>query len=444
MLAAAAREVTLFAAAGLILGGTDDVAVDILWAARTLWRRLTVYRVHPRAAAATLPPPALPGRLAIFVAAWEEAGVIGAMLRNALRCLEHEDYRIFVGTYANDPATRAAVAAVGDARVLLVNGHVPGPTTKAECLNRCWQALLEDEEEAGIHYKAVLLHDAEDVVHRLELRVVDRMIERFDLVQLPVLPLIDGRWVSGHYADEFAELHGRQLPLREALGAGVPAAGVGCAIRRATLGAIADAAGGGPFDETSLTEDYEIGLRLGGLGARGALVAMPAASGEPLVAVRAYFPATVETAVRQKTRWLIGIACAGWDRLGWRGGLAERWMRLRDRRAILAAVVVAAGYMSAVLTGVCWVTMVPIRWPEWFGTAMAVTTGLLAWRLALRCLTVWRFYGWREGLLSVPRMAVANVILMMAARRAILAYVPGVVPLWDKTEHRFPDEVSCG
>jgi adsorption protein B len=33
------------------------------------------------------------------------------------------------------------------------------------------------------------------------------MIDRFDLVQLPVLPLVNpqSRWVSGHYCDEFAE-----------------------------------------------------------------------------------------------------------------------------------------------------------------------------------------------------------------------------------------------
>jgi hypothetical protein len=36
-----------------------------------------------------------------------------------------------------------------------------------------------------------VLHDGEDVVHSAELRVLDCLIQRFDLVQLPVLPLID-------------------------------------------------------------------------------------------------------------------------------------------------------------------------------------------------------------------------------------------------------------
>jgi adsorption protein B len=64
--------------------------------------------------------------------------------------------------------------------------------------------------------------------------------------------------------------------------------------------------------------------------------ACPPSPGEPgVVASRGHFPATLGAAVRQKARWLGGIAFAGWDRLGWRGGLGERWFRLRDRRGPL-------------------------------------------------------------------------------------------------------------
>ncbi|MEI9850211.1 MAG: glycosyltransferase family 2 protein [Sphingomonas sp.] len=108
---------------------------------------------------------------------------------------------------------------------------------------------------------AVVLHDAEDVVHPLELRVYADWLRRFDAVQIPVLPLRDpaSRFVSGHYCDEFAEAHAKQLLVRQALGAGMPACGVGCAIRRDMLARIAAARGGAPFDAASLTEDYELG-----------------------------------------------------------------------------------------------------------------------------------------------------------------------------------------
>jgi adsorption protein B len=435
-----ARELSLFAAVGLLIGGLDDLLLDLLWIGRSAWRRWIVYRRWTRCTARDLAAPEAPGRLAVFVPAWAEADVIGAMLRTALANLRHDDYRIFVGTYPNDPDTQAAVQAVADARVHLVDGLAPGPTTKAECLNRCWQALRRDERRTGVRYKAVLLHDAEDVVHPLELRVVDRLIERFDLVQLPVLPLIDpgSRWISSHYADEFAELHGRHVPLREALGAGIPAAGVGCALGRGVLARLSAENDGRPFDPTSLTEDYEIGLRLGALGARSAFVAMPAGPGEGLVAVRAFFPGTLSTAVRQKTRWITGIACAGWDRLRWDGGPIERWMRLRDRRAVLAAAVVAIAYAGMALCLLCRLLDQPIHWPAGARWLLAGTSGLLGWRLAMRGLTVARFYGWREGLRSLPRLVVANLILILAASRAIRRYRPGITPPWDKTSHHFP------
>ena len=86
-----------------------------------------------------------------------------------------------------------------------------------------------------------MLHDAEDLVHPLELRLFDRLVERAALVQLPVLPLPDprSRWISGHYADEFAESHIKELVVREAVGAAIPLAGVGCAIERGALDRLA-------------------------------------------------------------------------------------------------------------------------------------------------------------------------------------------------------------
>src|SRR3546814_11426358 len=71
--------------------------------------------------------------------------------------------------------------------------------------------------------------------------------------------------------------------------------------------------GGRPFDEASITEDYELGLKIGALGGRGIIVRLPAGTGS-VVATREHFPATLDAAVRQKARWLTGIALHGWDR----------------------------------------------------------------------------------------------------------------------------------
>ena len=72
-----ARELVLFAAAGFLIGGIDDLVIDLIWFGRSLWRRIAVYSRHPRANAGSLAPPAHPGRLVIFVAAWQESAVIG-------------------------------------------------------------------------------------------------------------------------------------------------------------------------------------------------------------------------------------------------------------------------------------------------------------------------------------------------------------------------------
>lgn len=453
LLVGTAHELLLFAAVGLLIGGIDDLLVDAIWIGRTVRRALTRFE---RADINTLAAPDAPGRIAVLIGAWDESAVIGAMLRHALATFDHDDYRVYVGTYPNDPATAAAVrnVAAQDRRVRLVIGSRPGPTTKADCLNGLWHALCADEAAEGVAFKAIVLHDAEDVVHSGELRVFDRLSERFDLIQLPVLPLVDhhSRWISGHYCDEFAEAHGKQLVVREAIGAAMPSAGVGCALSRVAIQRIADVHGGDPFDAASLTEDYEIGLKLAAFGMRGIFVRLPAANGRSLVAVRAYFPATLSTAVRQKTRWMTGIALSGWDRLGWRGGIAESWMRLRDRRAVLAAIVLAAAYAALALemTGMAWRYVVgrPVFAPPppQIGLLLQVNLILMAWRIVMRAAMVRQAYGWNEAIRSVPRMIVGNIVAMLAAWRAVVHYTGRRARLpasWDKTRHHFPEMVPA-
>lgn len=439
----------MFALVGLLIGGADDFLMDMLFLARHVWRRLFIYRRHARMTGATLPPADQPGTIAIFVPAWQEAEVIGPMLRACLRNWREGDFLLFVGTYPNDPDTIREVAGVAreDARVRLVILPHPGGTTKADCLNHLWRALLNEEKATGQRFKGIALHDAEDVVHADEIRLFDRMIERFDMVQLPVRPLLSprSRWIAGHYADEFAEAHGKTLILREAMGAAVPSAGVGCCFARDRLESIARERDGIPFDPASLTEDYEIGLRIREQQGRTVFIAMPDARGD-LICTQEHFPETLEDATRQKARWFVGIALAGWDRMGWHGSLRERWMRLHDRRALLSALVVLVAYcavagaillLAAGLFGIA----PPYAPSPLMALGLTVTLWLMAWRLLSRACWTAQIYGWRQGLLSIPRTFVANIIAIAAMRRAISLYVgqlrSGVV-VWEKTRHIFP------
>ena len=221
LLADLASELALFAAVGFLLFALDDLAVDLIYLTRRAWRALTVYSRFPRAYARSILMLWKPQFMAVFVPAWDEAAVIGAMLKLTLQRFEHRDYRIFVGCYRNDPATAAAIAAVVDDRIQLVRVDVDGPTTKADCLNHLYDALVAYEFATGRSPVAVVLHDAEDVVHPLELTLFDQLIDRAAVIQLPVLPLVDhsSPWIGGHYCDEFAESHGKELVVREAVGA---------------------------------------------------------------------------------------------------------------------------------------------------------------------------------------------------------------------------------
>lgn len=442
---AGVRELTLFAAVGFLVGGIDDVLVDLAWMLHRM-RHGTTRRPLER-----LPQPASPGRIAIFVPAWDEAGVIGAMLSTALARLDHPRYRIYVGCYPNDRPTVDAVGAVAarDPRVRLVVGLRPGPTTKADNLNTLWRALRRDDAVEGEATHAVVLHDAEDVVHPAELRIYDALIAAHPLVQIPVVPLIDpaARLVSGHYADEFAESHGRQMVLRAAIGAGLPLSGVGCAIATDVLARL-EAEHGTPFDDASLTEDYELGLRAAALGHAACFARVDDEQGR-LIAVRAFFPASFEAAVRQKSRWITGIALAGWDRIGWgrRWHFADHWMRVRDRRAPFAVIVVAAGYAAILAWAFSTVghaiggTAPPPLGPA-VRIVLLVDVALLLWRLVWRVVSTSRSYGRREGLWALPRALIGNLIAMAAAARATRRYariLAGEAPRWEKTVHAFPD-----
>ncbi len=438
----AGHELLLFAGVWFAVGAIDEFAVDCIWL--SLWFR---GKIGSRVNAIKADTP-LKGVAAVFVPAWREAAVVGAMVRHSLSVWPQRDLRIYVGCYRNDPETLAALvaAAPNDPRLRIVLHYQDGPTTKADCLNRLYKALCDDEQRGGFTARSIILHDAEDMVHPAALALLDRGLDCADFVQIPVRPepQPSSQWIAGHYLDEFAESHGKGLVVRDWLKVGLPAAGVGCAFARDAIRYLARLRGSNrPFDDNALTEDYECGLWITQAGGRGRFLRCRDERGD-LIATREFFPSTLYTAVRQKTRWLHGIAFQGWERLGWQGGPCEIWMRLRDRRGPFTALVIGAGYLLMLIWPILLLAEAagtyqpsplhtPLRWLLGFNAVM------LLWRLAFRFAFTTREYGWRQGLLGVFRAPVANVVAMMAGRRAIAAYLRslrGEAVRWDKTDHR--------
>lgn len=439
------RELLAFAAFWFCVGLVDEFALDCTW----LWLRLTGRaksgRLRPGYGSGPLSGPA-----AVLIPTFQESAVIATTIAHMRKVWPQANLRIYVGCYANDAATLAAAGAGAgdDPRVRLVVHGASGPTTKADCLNRLYAALCVDEARGGERFSSVLLHDSEDMVHPCAIEAIDVELTRHDFVQLPVRPepQADSRWIAGHYADEFTESHAKAMVVRDALGAALPAAGVGCGLSRAALARLADrrAAEGwaGPFSPEALTEDYELGLHLsrGGRGSR--FLRLRDARGD-LVATRSYFPARLAPAVRQKTRWVHGIAFQGWERMGWHFSPIELWMALRDRRGPLTALVLAVAYLLLLVDAV----LLGAEAAGWQGSAplstalrlmlVASFVGFL-WRSGMRAAFTAREYGAEEAFRSVLRIPVGNIIAIMAGRRALVAYLHSLrtgTVAWDKTAH---------
>lgn len=401
-------------------------------------------------------------KIAIMVPAWQEEAVIAQMLRNNTQTLEYENYLFFVGCYQNDQATQDAVDSVmGDlTNVRKVIVREDGPTCKADCLNWIMMGIREEAERSGVPFRLVIMHDAEDLIHPLELKLFNAKREGSDLIQLPVRPLI-AQWnhmVGGTYMDEFAETHTKDMSVRSLLCGIVPSAGVGTAFSAASLMALAEARGGHVFNIESLTEDYDISYTLAPYTRRQTFerVYLPvdaAQAGsmvdpaEALVAVEEYFPTKFWSAVRQRTRWNIGIFYQGFSLLVWRGNFFLKYYFFRDRKGIVTNLLALPAYLLMLnilivfilsLFGLCSAYYVDI--PMWM---IYLNLGLLGNRIIQRMIFTGINYGLLQSILSLPRIFIANALNCVSTFRATVIFIKSKFthkPIgWDKTSHTYPD-----
>lgn len=467
----ALKYVALVLAVIILISGVDDLFIDIAYWARRLWRALRIYDRHPR-----FDPRLLHQMdekpLAIMVPAWQEHGVIGKMAELTATTLDYENYHIFVGTYPNDPITQGEVDEV-QARFPNVHKVVcarPGPTSKADCLNNVLNAITQFEQRAGLKFEGFILHDSEDIVSKSELRVFNYLVGRKDLIQVPVYPL-PRKWhefTGGHYLDEFAEMHGKDVVVREALAGQVPSAGVGTCFSRRAVEVLIKEGNGIAFDVQSLTEDYDIGFRLKAHGLSEIFARMPIDApndqGVPphrlfgrslreasTVAVREYFPCTFSTAVRQKSRWIIGIVYQGFRTHRWTDSGVMNYFLWRDRKGAITNFVSFLAMLLAAQLIMIWAytQVVPDGYkflsifeddPLLMGLLL-INLCLMTNRMVQRIIFVSSYYGLIEGLLSVPRLLWGNIINFMAnwrAVRQVLATGDSRRVAWDKTSHDFP------
>ncbi len=433
----------------LLLSGLDDLiplAIVLSHHVNRFLRRL------PAKVQGIAPPES---RIAIFVPCWKESGVIGNMVRHNLTAIRYRNFDIFLGAYPNDEPT---VAVANQLSETFSNVHAavcprPGPTSKADCLNSIYRCMQDFEQEHDVRFTTIVLHDAEDLIHPEALSLINRERASYDMVQVPVLPLPTPFLEPTHgvYCDEFSEFQHIDMRARQYSRSFVPSSGVGTGFAREILERLARERGQ-VFDAESLTEDYEIGVYIHDHGYRQLFA--PIVRGDSgFIATREFFPRTTNTAIRQRTRWVTGIALQCWERRGWRGSWRTRYWFWRDRKGLVAnPLSLLTNFLF--LAGIVDLAIATLRRRPWYlavdNPRLAVLCTLtlsLQWlRLCVRMLCVGRIFG-PVFALGVPlRSFHANLLNCFASLRATWRYFLAKRDkqklVWQKTEHAYPTHAT--
>ena len=413
----------------LLASGLDDLMLDLLWAFSWVKDKLSP--------SARLFPPgerqldsAPRQRIAILIPLWKEHRVIGEMLEHNLAAIRYDQYEIFAGVYPNDPETEAVVRKISRCFANVHLAPVPheGPTSKADCLNWAFQHLLIEEESRNEPFDVVIVHDAEDLIHPEELRWINYYSARFDFIQTPVLPLATPfrAFTHGLYCDDFAENHTRDMTVRPRFGGFVPGAGVGTGFRRDALEKLAVASRNQIFDPEALTEDYSNGLRMFRLGCRQAFVPLFRSSRtNDFMATREYFPKTWRAALRQRSRWVTGIALQGWEQFGWGATPGELYWLWRDRKGLIGNPLnLAAGLTFCYgLATAIWTRVPPLA-----AHLAEATLARQILRFAIRMACSARAYGIVFALGAPLRALYGNALNSAATIHAIVSYTVARLP----------------
>ncbi|MBV9611357.1 MAG: glycosyl transferase family protein [Acidobacteriaceae bacterium] len=430
----------------LLLSGIDDLVPVIICAIAWLRRRKLPAFCNPNLAEKH------ERMIAIFVPCWKEADVIGNMVRHNLAAIRYRNFDLFLGVYPNDRPTVEVAEALSDT---FLNVHVapcphPGPTSKADCLNWIYQCMLVWEKIRGVRFDTVVLHDAEDLIHPDALVLINAKRANYAMVQVPVLPL-PTPWIDfthGIYCDEFAEYQTIDMPARQFSGSFIPSNGVGTGFAREILERLAGERENCIFDPASLTEDYETGVYIHQAG-YSQLFAPLRRDEQDFLATREYFPRTTSSAIRQRTRWVMGIALQGWERDGWRGSWRTRYWFWRDRKGLVTNPLSLFTNVLFIAGLLDWIgaTLVHRPWAFAVSSPMIVmfcwmTLSLQCLRMMLRACCVARLFGTRFACGVPLRVFHANFINSFASFGAMWRFAEARLqrrPLvWLKTEHAYP------
>ena len=244
------------------------------------------------------------------------------------------------------------------------------------------------------------------------------------------------------------------MPARSVLGGFIPSNGVGTGFSRRALEALAVTQANQIFAPGCLTEDYEIGFRIHALGMPQKFVPIYRHNGS-FVATREYFPRNFGKAVRQRSRWVIGIALQSWEMHGFRDTASQLYLFWRDRKSLLANLTTPLSNLLFLYGALTWIGARATQHPwglalavhhHWMWPVCAVTLSLQGFHMLVRGWCAAQIYGWTFASAVPLRVLWGNVINFLATSMAIRQYASARIrkqPLrWLKTEHAYPTRAA--
>jgi len=469
----------------LIVSGLDDLFVDIsYWVFKRRYQNqlpsLSLIRTKQESP------------IALVIGAWNEHSVIARTISIAISKIEYSNFRLFVGVYQNDEKTQAEVRKFSeiDPRVIMCINPKDGPTSKADNLNNVFDCI-KIYENSHSEFSIVLIHDSEDFIHPLSMKLYNYLISyRGDYgVQIPVVPIKSklGKLIHRTYCDAFAEMHTKELVVRQSLGAYIPFAGTGMAFNRKVFfymetkdkrfideikyehknnivnvtqisrnnwekysTIVGDANHNlAIFNDANLTEDYEMGLKFHSLGFKTSfvnLLMLEDHDDTAEIATQSYFPNNFWGSVKQRSRWIAGINLQNWQLYKWKGSLLTKYFLVRDRKGIFSSLFLVISYLALIYSIL---NMIDVR-QNWgiFPTIIELDSTL--WYVLMFCFVflmvrifqrvhfTYKWYGVKYSILSVFRLLVDNFINIFASIRAVKIFLNMKNKkqlVWDKTDH---------
>ncbi len=391
-------------------------------------------------------------KIAIMIANWHEHEILARMIFGNEKNIQYQNYDFFLGVYPNDLKTLKVAKKLQKLyeNVFVVINAKEGPTTKGQMLNQIVYSIRIKEIKMKTAYEIFMLHDSEDLIHPLSLKIINKHMDENDFLQIPVfsLPTSSLDMTRCTYIDEFTESHTKDMLVRSYLKGAVPSAGVGTAMSRLFVAEMLHLQDGNLMKEDTLTEDYHLGIMAHRLGYKSDFICCYQMIGrlKDYIATREYFPSNVGTSVRQKTRWTLGISLQGYRNLKWSKSFFENYFLWRDRRGLINAPLLMLSYLLFLILGSYF--LIHGHWPSFIVNSwllkilFLINFSALMVKLAQRFRLVGNLNGFHLTPTIPIRWVLANYINCLAAICAVNTFrksqKTGTRALWVKTSHELP------